>query len=198
MLFKRNPIKNLLLYIIIIPFLFLGCGKGEVSHKELLLSKVSLKIQNSSQLYDDLNTSSASLTSTYRLYVARLDKRKDKKNDSYMQLIYKVATLDSSELEFPYQDKITFTCKDDKDILFQIYYNIYSENSLLLLVPLEELHCFNSLGQVNDISTVYTAKDEILNGYRRPDVILYTSNPIILSAQEINEAFALYQESLDE
>ena len=110
--------------------------------------------------------------------------------------------MDSSEFDDPYfYDKITLVCKDDINISFEILYGTYFENSLVFTAPLselEELSCFNSLGQVNDISTVYTAKDEIIVYFETPDVILYTSNPVILNAQEINEAFTLYQESLDE
>ena len=198
MLFKRNPIKNLLLYILFVPFLFLGC-EGKLSYKKLILTEASIKVFSFRELNSTLYNITYSLGDVIPLrernYIPKFSNIEDEK---IIQIKGRLSPFYRDENN-TLSDYFTLICANKLKIKY-IISDIFDPTEPLVeyisVSQLKLMNCLNSSSQTDDISIVYTANEGLnIDGIvSYPNKRIYTSNVIKIHAQEINEAFALFEE----
>ncbi len=193
--------RNLLLPILLITISFLGCEKSVQYEKGLLLSKVSLKVINYTELNNTLHDTNYVIGTTELSEENIFPKESyNIEEDIFIHVIYEVNSLDSTIFAIPVLDKLTLICPNDLNISYHTFDNNYFKNSLSFFAStsqLKILNCLNLTSQDINLTSIYTAT---VNTSTQVSVITdsYTSNIVTFSTEELNEAFALYQESLDE
>ena len=176
----------------------MGC-EGKLFYKKVVLSEVSIQVFNFSELNSTLSNIRYSLGDIIPLEKSKhIPKFSNIEDEKIIQIKGRVTPFYRDENN-TLSDYFTLVCANKLKITYNISYIFDTTKPFVEYISVSQLklmNCLNSSSQTDDISIIYTA-DEGLNVdgiVSSPNKRIYTSNVIKIHAQEINEAFALFEE----